>query len=246
MVLMFRLLNIVCLLALPLSTHQVDIVLEWWRESIAYWDNLVTYRCIDISPGTCCQPHPELFTSSINTRRASGTAFLGLRQGQFGAGWPARRNRSGDYAVDCTGQPILRVYGPSDTSDDRIEEYRPPWGEEIDSTPEDMVFGAAWIDLRLRFPASSAATRYLMFQGVRGLVWGKETWNAGSDGIPFPKVRRGEKVLSDQALHGKATISTPSRWVYPNSYTINKTDYVNGGTGAYIDREGRVLDLKTL
>ncbi|KAL9582577.1 MAG: hypothetical protein Q9212_003219 [Teloschistes hypoglaucus] len=183
----------------------------------------------------------------MNHRRASGISFRHLRQGQFGAGWPPRLGPSpGEWTVDCTGPPILRVYGPSDLQpSDRIEEYRPPWGDFEGNGPEEMVLGAAWIDLRLRFPASSVATRYLVFQGVKGLIWGKDTWNAASDGIPFPKVKRGDK-LNNHALHGKATISTPTRWVYPSMYTVNKTDFVNSGTGTYTSSDGQVLDLKSL
>ncbi|KAL8628928.1 hypothetical protein Q9189_005364 [Teloschistes chrysophthalmus] len=182
----------------------------------------------------------------MNDRRASGTAFHYLRQGQFGAGWPPRLGRSaGEWTVDCTGPPILRVYGPSNWPHyDDMEEYRPPWGDFEGNGPEEMVMGAAWIDLRLRFPASSAATRYLVFQGVKGLIWGKDTWNAASDGIPFPKVKRDK--LNGHALQGKATISTPTRWVYPNMYTVNKTDFVNSGTGIYTSSDGRVLDLESL
>ncbi|KAL8685881.1 MAG: hypothetical protein Q9218_007490 [Villophora microphyllina] len=245
---LLRLFYTILLLALPPPTYQVDIVLEWWLESNVIFDNQASFRCDDIKPGVCCKPHPELLASSIKNRRAGGTSFIHLQQNQFGAGWAARRNLpNNDYIAECSGAPILRVHGPSDRDEDRIEIYNPPWGDfEAENTPENIVFAASWVDLRLKLPPSGAATRYLQWQGVQGLVWGKDTWSAASDGIPFPKVKPRADVLNGRALHGVANISTPRRWVYPSRYTVNKTEFVNMGTGIYISGDGRVLNLKNL
>lgn len=150
------------------------------------FDNHVSIRCTDTPPGACCKPRLGLIPS-LRNHRAGSTTFFHLRQNQFGAGWPARANIPHLESVACTGAPILRFHGPTIGLDDSVDTYNPLWGEDVPGTPETVVFAIAWIDLRLRFPPSSAEPRYLQWQGVKGLVWGRNTWKRGVGWYPVSK-----------------------------------------------------------
>ncbi|KAL8935483.1 MAG: hypothetical protein Q9211_004680 [Gyalolechia sp. 1 TL-2023] len=242
---MFALLYIILLLTLSHPTHQVDISLQWWSEGMSYFDNLVTARWYNAPPGSCCKPHRSQLPSLYH-HRAGETRFVGLQQNQFGAGWAAIGFANEDI-INCTGAPILRVYGPGSDDDDSVVVYNPPWGDgEIDGRLENVVFAASWVDLRLRFPPDSAGTRYLQWQGVKRAVWGTDTWSAAADGIPFPKRRRSSWTnrLNEHARQGTAYISSPPRWIYPDVYTVNGTDYVHQGNETYVSRLGKVLEPK--
>ncbi|KAI4180418.1 MAG: hypothetical protein L6R41_007250 [Letrouitia leprolyta] len=218
--------------------------MEWWSEGLEYWNNQVTARWNNVSPGTCCKPHPsEMPTLRYN--RAGETRFLGLQQNQFGAGWAATGFAHADI-INCTGAPMLRVFGPGTGDDNSIIVYNPPWEDEgeVDGTPQNVVFAASWVDLRTRFPPDSAGSRYLQWQGVKGAIWGRGTWSAASDGIPFPKRRRRDWMprLNGKADRGMAYISPPSKWVYPDVYTVNGTDYALQGNGTYVSRLEKSLE----
>lgn len=53
--------------------------------------------------------------------------------------------------------------------------------------PVEIVVAASWVDLRTRFPPNGGDIRYLKFQGVKSLIWGRNTWSAALDGISYPK-----------------------------------------------------------
>lgn len=124
----------------------------------------------------------------------------------------------------------------------------PGRGADTPGAPQNVVFAASWIDLRLRFPPSSAGTRYLQWQGVKGAIWGTDSWSAESNGIPFPKSKRSHRVrkLNNYAQNGTVYVSTPKRVRYPSTYTLNGTEYVLAGNGAYLSKDGKVLDLRTI
>ena len=121
------------------------------------------------------------------------------------------------------------------------------------------MHAASWVDLRTRFPASARDTAYLHLQGVKGWVWGNEVWNAGSDGIPFPKKKRRKKRdvegtmtggkgvnLNGFAEQGTFNVTAPTRWVYGNVCTVNGTEYRRDGQGGWVGKDGEVLDLRSL
>ncbi|KAL8748534.1 MAG: hypothetical protein Q9184_007235, partial [Pyrenodesmia sp. 2 TL-2023] len=200
---------------------------------------------------------------SLTHSRAGETVFHNLLRNQFGAGWAATGLAHRDI-INCTGVPILRVFGPSpsgstaDDDDDRIVVYNPPWGEDIEGEPANVVFAAAWVDLRVRFPPGDAGSRYLQWQGVKGAaVWGLGTWRAASDGVPVPKkmVKRGsssssgrkDKVLvNGRALNGTAYVATPVRWAVPDVYGVDGREYRYVGNDTYVDEGGRVLDFRRI
>ncbi|KAI4255927.1 MAG: hypothetical protein L6R42_006489 [Xanthoria sp. 1 TBL-2021] len=245
---------------------QVTITLEWWlRGHLGSIRGDYVGKCIDIPPGDCCKPHRDLLAPPDEIG-SSVVGFGTLFPGQYGAGWGSSGPDYEDI-LDCTGVPILRVFGPELVAIYQLPDYPmvpdvsispdPPdhstagiasETSSIDSEdtasgePYEIVFAATWIDLRTRFPPDSAGTRYLRFQGVKSLIWGENTWSAASDGIPFPKRKRGAN-FNQWAPRGEAVIHTPRRWRHPSSYTINGTEFTNGGNGVYRSQEGAVLKL---
>ncbi|KAL8683299.1 MAG: hypothetical protein Q9186_000682 [Xanthomendoza sp. 1 TL-2023] len=242
---------------------QLTITLEWWpRGTLERFQGGFFGKCNNIPPGDCCKPHRGFLPPPAEIG-ASVVSFGTLLHNQFGAGWGASGPEYEDIP-ECTGIPILRVFGPETDAiyqtpnfPDILDIVESPDNDGLDITPDrasmssedsasgephEIVFSAAWIDLRTRFPPDPAGTRYLRYQGVNSLIWGQNTWSAGSDGIPFPK-RDGEAKLNQWARRGEATIHRPRRWRYPDSYTINGTEYTNRGDGLYKDSEGAMLNL---
>ncbi|KAL8823560.1 MAG: hypothetical protein Q9191_005748 [Dirinaria sp. TL-2023a] len=241
-----KILRTMLLLILPLPTLQVDIAQYWWFGGMKYFQGLITVRWNNVPPGTCCKPAPWQLPS-LENHSAGVTRFFDLLQNQFGAGWAATGTGNQDI-INCTGAPILRVFGPTPNEGDSIDVYNPPAGQELEGAPQNVVFAASWIDLRVRFPPNSAGSRYLGWQGVNRAVWGKDAWNAGSNGVPFPRKKRsryGTDRLNSYAQQGTAYISAPARWAYPSVYTTNGTDYMDQGNGTYVNKYGTVLDLES-
>ncbi len=238
------------------TSDQLTITMEWWLRG--HLENIrgdYIGKCINTPPGVCCKPHRD-FLPPPDEVGASVVSFGTLLPGQFGAGWGASGPDYEDIP-DCTGSPILRVFGPEplaiyqlpdfpmipDASEHTMPDAMSTDSEEtVSGGPHEIVFSATWIDLRTRLPPDIAGTRYLQFQGVKSLIWGKNTWSAASDGIPFPKRKR-KLNLNQWAPRGEATIHTPKRWRHPTSYTVNGTDYTNGGDGVYRNLDGAILNL---
>ncbi|KAL8950682.1 MAG: hypothetical protein Q9222_003292 [Ikaeria aurantiellina] len=234
------------LLLVATSTLQVDISLQWWSEGMSYFDNLVTARWDNVPPGTCCKPSPS-HLPSLNNHRASETRLIDLLQNQFGAGWAATGFDHSDI-VECSGVPLMRVLGPGSLSggseENTIAEYHPPWGEDERGTPQNVVFAASWVDPRVSFPPGSEEVRYLSLQGVKGAVWGANTWSAASDGVPFPRKEKRRRWLNGRGVQrGTAYLAAPRRWVlFPSVYVVNRTEYMNDGNGTYRNSGGESLE----
>ncbi|KAL8655768.1 MAG: hypothetical protein Q9226_002912 [Calogaya cf. arnoldii] len=155
---------------------------------MSFFDDQITAHWSSFPGGTCCEPSPQQLPT-LQHSLAGGTIFHHLRHNQFGAGWAATGLANSDI-IDCISAPILRVFGPGTEDVDSDAVYNPPWAEEIQGTPQNVVFAATWIDLRERFPPDSAGSRYFAWQGMKGAVWGRYTWSVGSNGVPFPKTRK--------------------------------------------------------
>lgn len=206
--------------------------------------------CQFIPPGDCCKPHrPELLMphENLDSIHYGATGFSVLMAGQIGFGWGATGSNYED--VQCgAGNPILRLAGPNqfpwDPWDDEGGYITHPAGGVLaaePSTPATIVFAASWIDLRRRFPPDSADSRYLQWQGVRGLIWGSGRWTAESQGVPLPRRHR-VRVMNSWSPHGTAYLQAPTRWRHPDVYQINGTNYT-AFDGIYKAEDGRVLDL---
>ena len=240
------------LLAIPAPTLQVSIWAEWWLEGYsilpvsALWD--------DISPGTCLRPQPNVVPSDVD---AGQITFSNLLGGQYGAGWTSTGPNHADIP-ECDGMPALRLFGLGMTQYDQREGIEIYSGDDsgddttdddlVHAMPENIIFAAAWYDLRTRFPPNSADARYLQWQGVNGAVWGKSSLNAASGGIPFGSRKRsyGDQRLNGFAQQGTLTISTPMRGLYPTMWRFNGTNYTDTGNAVYTSEDGRVLNLSSI
>lgn len=197
----------------------------------------VTYTCEDIPAGECCKAHPQIIATLRNVGTSTSVAGT-LRVDQMVAGWSL--SMSNPTSFECVGRPIARYFGPG------IWVHSVPSARDVrfDASINELVYAASWVDLRTRFPPGSSEARYLQWQGVRGLVWGKNTWSAASDGIPFPKRNIGLR-LNAWAPRGTAYIQPPSRWRYPSLYSVNGTNYTDSGNEVYMSRDGRTLNFST-
>lgn len=227
----------------------VRILFEWWTRGLeVHSDGPLTAEFNPALPGFCCKPDPD-FVNSLWELESGATTFYGLLYQQIGFGWSATGNNPSTDIPECTGLPILRVSGPSgDTwsGNPAIDVYNPPGNfASVEGTPQSVVFAATWIDLRTRLPPSSADARYLQWQGVKGAVWGKNSWNIASGGIPFGSRKRSvERKLNGYALQGTAYITPPARVQYPTMYAVFGTNYTGLGNGSYSSEDGRLLNLK--
>lgn len=227
-----------------IPTLQVDIHLTWYHAiTPAIYPNLDPWfaSCLNIAPGVCCKPHEEVILpspESLLDYEGNDVSFEGLLSQQMGAGWAATTPRYDGIA--CAGAPLFRLFGPTHGA---VHQYYPEG--VLRPTPADLVFSASWVDLRVRFPPDSAASRYLQFQGVKRMVWGLGSWSSESDGVPFPKRKRDreQRRLNGWAEKGEVRIATPPRWRYPSLYTVNGTNYRDGGDGVFRSEDGRVFNL---
>ena len=195
----------------------------------------VTYTCEGIPAGECCKAHAQIIATLRHM--GSSTSVAGtLLADQLVAGW--NPSMSNPTSFECAGRPIARHFGPGIW----VHSIPSATDARFDADFNELIYAASWVDLRTRFPPGSLETRYLQWQGVRGLVWGQNTWSAASDGIPFPKRNIGLR-LNAWAPRGIAYIQPPSRWRYPNVYFINGTNYTGSGDGVYTSRDGRTLDF---
>lgn len=221
-------------------TLQVDIRLAWFHNHMRVVNKKdpMSAVCLNILPGECCKPHERVILpapETLDDYSTSHVSFTGLLAQQMGAGWAATTNRYDGIA--CADTPLVRFFGPTDG-----EEAQQDHPDGRLPAPNTMVFAASWIDLRTRFPPNSKATRYLQWQGVKRMAWGSNTWSASSNGVPFPKREKKER-LNGWAQKGQVTVATPTRWRYPDVYEVNGTGYRDGGNGVFTSGDGRVLNL---
>ncbi|KAL9581077.1 MAG: hypothetical protein Q9212_004111 [Teloschistes hypoglaucus] len=237
---------ILFLISFTSASLQVSIFMHFFPPvGIAEWEN--------VPPGQCCIPHRSLIPPLERYDLREEVIWGVLQAQQLALGWGGSALEEGQ-TIECAGNPIARIMGPSQFARSEHPDYSVivqriitdsnyrapplPWTREF-------VFAASWVDLRTRLPPSGADARYLQWQGVKSLIWGKNTWTAASDGIPFPK-RDHDPKLNGFASQGQATIQRPSRWIYPSSYTLNGTKYADAGDGVYRSLDGRILNTTML
>ena len=225
--------------------HGVDISIRWHTADPDEQEDVVEAVCRDIPPGECCKPSLDV-VPTLHGIAFSSTKIHRLLESQFAAAWGAKGRNYEDIPT-CTGAPILRVFGPRPIYG--LLKYHPPL--PLDSMdmpvgePHEIIFAASWVDLRTRFPPDSATSRYLQYQGVGGLILGKDRWSAASDGISFPKRSRAQSP-NPWAPYGTALITTPSRWRYPDLYIVNGTNFTDSGNRGFTSSDGTILDLTRL
>ncbi|KAI4142836.1 MAG: hypothetical protein L6R39_004795 [Caloplaca ligustica] len=229
------------LLIQSLPSLQVDIKFVWMHNLMRGFfqgRDPVEAACLDIAPGVCCRPHKDVILPAPETLydySNSYVSFRGLLAQQMAAGWGSTTPRF--EGIACSGTPLVRLFGPTDG---QAHAYHP---DGLLPAPENMVFAASWIDLRTSVPPDLLASRYLQWQGVKEMVWDAGFWSAAGSTPTKRKREKEQQRLNGWAEKGRVTIATPSRWRYPNLYTINGTEFRDGGDGVFKSGDGRVFNL---
>ncbi|KAL8676989.1 MAG: hypothetical protein Q9186_006549, partial [Xanthomendoza sp. 1 TL-2023] len=233
------------------TTLAVDIHLHWEHRYASFHSlrDPITATCPSQPPGVCCIPHESIILAdiheSLDDYLTSRITFSSLFHSQLGL-------------------PILHVAGTVNGED--VSGRRPDFGlllpgssdiDELDPGPGNIVFGASWVDLRTRFPASSDGNRYLAWQGVERMVWGMNSWSVASGGVPFPRLKRwgfgkwerralGSRDVPGGIPMGEVVVKMPRRWRYASVYEVNGTVFKEEGdrSGGFKSQDGRVLDLR--
>lgn len=97
----------------------------------------------------------------------------------------------------------------------------------------------------MRIPLDARSVRWLVFEGVAGLVWGGGWWFA--DAAAAERTSRGNRRRRGIGSERKGTayVQAPARWVYPAVVEVDGVEYRDGGLGnlVYKDLKGAVLNL---
>ncbi|KAL8692771.1 MAG: hypothetical protein Q9218_002278 [Villophora microphyllina] len=207
--------------------------------------------CTHIPPGECCKPHRNEILGPVENLESieySATGFATLLGNQIGFGWGAQGSHYED--IQCAGDPIIRLLGPSELPFDPWDDeggytMTPPGGNMAagPTTPQTIAFAAAWIDLRTRLPPNGDEIRWLQWQNVRGVVWGMNKLNFQTGPFPFRKRDHDTQKLNSWASTGTAYLSAPARWRRPDLYRINGTNFTDSGDRVYRAEDGRALNL---
>lgn len=111
-----------------------------------------------------------------------------------------------------------------------------------------LATGASYIKLPQKFPPTGADSQWLEAEGIKALILGGRKWVPGSETglVVSPKSRMRRDIVS--RLRGTAYITPPSRWRYPDTITVNATEYDDGGLGSliYVSASGETLNLTHL
>ncbi|KAL8874181.1 MAG: hypothetical protein Q9174_000447 [Haloplaca sp. 1 TL-2023] len=201
--------------------------------------------CPNIPPGECCQP-PLHFSPQGAT-----VTFRGLLAMDIAAVWTARPNAAGPVT---SAQPGA-VHGCADT----ILDSKAGPGEWMwqaadgpaESTPG--AAGASFISVPTRLPPDDGTARWMLMEGLLGLVWNGGKWfsSPGAEKMLGPRkmrIRSGSlRYRRDvhSADKGKVYARPPLRVRYPSLVEINGTQYTGDGTSdfRYTDSAGNVVDL---
>ena len=110
--------------------------------------------------------------------------------------------------------------------------------------PEDNYFtGASYISVpAMVTDGGGGQSAWLQAEGVLGLVWGGGEWFAkGWSGPGATRRKRRRGIVSEEK--GTVYATAPRSWVYPNSITVNGTEYTSGNTSAleYASADGTRL-----
>lgn len=241
-------------------TRCVSIQLKHWYTN----HTVITRLCTDIDPGTCCRPYPSVSSSANAIAGSEIVVYdLKVQQLAFGYGRPLAsslpsQDCTGTPLARFAGpKRVWRAYKPDGLDWQNFYvasgffpiDWHPAipgtWGTvaplNLDTeapwhaVSDDIIFGASWVDLRTRFPPESdARVRYLQWQGVKGLVWGKNVWSAASDGVIFPRAENellskrvivppNMTILTNALSVGTAYLTAPRRWQYAERFAINET-----------------------
>ncbi|KAL8911112.1 MAG: hypothetical protein Q9171_003650 [Xanthocarpia ochracea] len=254
-----HLLQLTCvLLALSVSTRQVSIDITITGSNLAggalaVAPNAVPMRdsrtvviatCPDIPPGECCQApqHLDMLGSGVN--------FYNLHVTDIAAVWSARTIMNG-YAIQsfirgCSGNVTASGSGPGDWSWRATSNVLVDWGSR--------AVGASYITVPAALPPDPSTEKWLMAEGLLGLVWGGGKWFASSAAEKL--LERESSIINRKrnvprgirsAKKGNIYARPPHRGRFPTLIHINGTRYSQTDTGTFLfaDDVGNQMNLTT-
>lgn len=197
-------------------------------------------NCYNLNPGECCKGLPIQFTHYFNPFFPATADWSNLLPSHVAAIWGRRGS-----IRDCSGTILDTWPGPGS------------WHYE--GTGEQQPRGASYIQLPASFPpVNNGNVNWLMAEGMLGFVWGGGQWFAGGgqgSTRPVPRSiagagdhergRRRPKRGIVSAQKGTAYVQPPRKWRWPDSVTVNGTEYSNAGRGdmRYESADGNPLPL---
>ncbi|KAI4264259.1 MAG: hypothetical protein L6R42_000624 [Xanthoria sp. 1 TBL-2021] len=244
---------ILSLLALTACTLQVDITITATGSNLAgnaiavapnaipgsNPQTVVIATCPNIPPGQCCQAprHLHMLGSSIN--------FSNLHIMDIAAVWAARSimNHHTTQAVirGCSGTVTASGPGPGDWSWRATADVLKDW--------QSRAVGASYITLPATLPPDPSTSKWLMAEGLLGLVWGGGKWFASPAAQDL--LGRRDSITSRRAaprgirsaLKGNVYARPPLRGRFPTRVQIDGTEYSHTGTFIYADGVGNKINL---
>lgn len=200
-------------------------------------------HCYNLNPGECCKGLPIQFTHYFNPFFPATADWSNLLPTHVAAIW----GRRGAIRY-CSGTVLETRPGPGS------------WHYE--GTGEQQPRGASYVQLPAGVPpVDDENVNWLLAEGMLGFVWGGGQWFAAGGGQgsinPVPRsiitgagnrppgrrnVRR-RSIVS--ARKGTAYVQAPRKWRWPDSVTVNGTEYSNAGRGdlRYESADGTPLPL---
>ena len=206
---------------------------------------LVEAWCPDQPPGVCCRAPEEWALPWVNGQqpdqsrhRGTTAEFTKLSPGDIAAVWQlgSSESRGTDY-VGCSSTVVGSQPGPG------------RYQYTVDPPAHPAFGGASYITLTgVQFPPDAQTAKWLLFEGVLGLVWGGTQWfgtKAARDRYggtrSVPKNRR-ERFST---LKGTVIAQQPPRWVDPAYIIADNVTYTYRGEGdlIYKDADGVTFNL---
>ncbi|KAI4235761.1 MAG: hypothetical protein LQ349_002946 [Xanthoria aureola] len=248
----FRL--ILSLLGLTVCTLQVDITItatgsNLAGNAIAVVPNalprsnprsVVIATCPDIPPGQCCHApqHLHMLGSSIN--------FSNLQITDIAAVWAARTimDHYTTQAVvrGCSGTVTASEPGPGDWSWRATADVLKEW--------QSRAVGASYITLPATLPPNASTSKWLMAEGLLGLVWGGGKWFASpaAQSLLGPRGSLTKKrTIAPRGIRwaskGNVYALPPLRGRFPTRIQVDGTEYSHSGTFIYADGAGNKVNL---
>ena len=214
-----------------------------------------TEFCHDLLPGQCCIAlHPEGYPDTSEFSRYFGNPEINrsyplvvrikkLFLYEIAAVWGAVDvgTQNVDIRAHCDGIPKRTLIGPGDFQINAWDNHF----AQLDDAPEHIFSGVSYIMLPTNLPPDEKTSLWLAAQGMLGLAWGGGKWlsqRAKTMDLPLnSNMKRGMK----SNLPGTAYAMPPLLWRYPDSISVNGTDYVSKNVSAlyYQSSDGQTLDL---
>lgn len=242
------------LLILVGLTHQVDI--HYVRgppfPTGPEHPDLQSATCPQIPAGECCRFPVEIpdeprilgrqMARQVRVYSKREVYIRNLGALHIAAIWRARHNVNDGraYSIEgCSGSIMASRGGPGDWH----------WNADVDVPIEynrHDITGASWIQLPETLPPDTQTTKWMMGEGILGLVWGGGKWFANEQAQrAFGRVGGKSRRDIRSAEKGNVYSRAPVKGRYPSLIGINGMQYTDGGRGdlIYQNNVGHALNL---